>query len=41
MVRSSILDGDRKKWLEEDRPVTKDIPNIPKGIIYAGESDAA
>lgn len=30
-----LLDGGRKKWLEEDRPVTKDIPNIPKGKLYS------
>ena len=36
-----LLDGDRKKWLEEDRPVTKDIPNIPKGNYIAGESDSS
>ena len=34
-----LLDGGRKKWLEEDRPVTKDIPNIPKGNYIAGEPD--
>src|SRR6476619_4343865 len=36
-----LLDGDRKKWLEEDRPVTKDIPNIPKGNYIAGEPDSS
>ena len=28
-----LLDGGRKKWLEEDRPITKDIPNYPKGGV--------
>ena len=36
-----LLDGGRKKWLEEDRPVTKDIPNIPKGNYIAGEPDSS
>lgn len=36
-----LLDGGRKKWLEEDRPVTKDIPNIPKGNYIAGELDSS
>ena len=26
-----ILNGGRKKWLAEDKPVTKEIPNYPKG----------
>jgi thiosulfate/3-mercaptopyruvate sulfurtransferase len=28
-----IMNGGRKKWLEEDRPVTKDIPQYPKGTF--------
>lgn len=36
-----LLDGGRKKWLEEDRPVTKDIPNIPKGNYISGEPDSS
>ena len=36
-----LLDGGRKKWLEEDRPVTKDIPNISKGNYIAGEPDSS
>ncbi len=36
-----LLDGGRKKWLEEDRPVTKDIPNIPKGNYIAEEPDSS
>ena len=26
-----ILNGGRKKWLAEDKPVTKEIPSYPKG----------
>lgn len=26
-----LLNGGRKKWLAEDRPVTKEIPQYPKG----------
>ena len=36
-----LLDGGRKKWLEEDRPVTKDLPNIPKGNYIAEEPDSS
>jgi thiosulfate/3-mercaptopyruvate sulfurtransferase len=28
-----IMNGGRKKWLEEDREISKDIPNYPKGNI--------
>ena len=28
-----IIDGGRKKWLVEDRPTTKDIPEYPKVIL--------
>lgn len=34
-----LLNGGRKKWLEEDRPLTKDIPNYHKGNFIAGEPD--
>ena len=34
-----LLNGGRKKWLEEDRPLTKDSPNYPKGNFIAGEPD--
>ena len=30
-----IIDGGRKKWLIEDRPTTKDIPEYPKGNFIA------
>jgi thiosulfate/3-mercaptopyruvate sulfurtransferase len=35
-----LLNGGRKKWLQEDRPVTKDIPQYPTGNyrILADES---
>jgi thiosulfate/3-mercaptopyruvate sulfurtransferase len=34
-----IMNGGRKKWLEEDREVTKDIPNYSKGNFKASEPD--
>jgi thiosulfate/3-mercaptopyruvate sulfurtransferase len=34
-----IMNGGRKKWLEEDREVNKDIPNYPKGNLKATEPD--
>lgn len=34
-----LLNGGRKKWLEEDRPITKDIPKYPNGNFIAGEPD--
>jgi len=27
-----LMNGGRKKWLEEDKPLTKDIPSFPRGI---------
>ena len=30
-----ILNGGRKKWLEEDRPITKDVPKFQKGNFTA------
>jgi thiosulfate/3-mercaptopyruvate sulfurtransferase len=35
-----LLNGGRKKWLQEDRPVTKDIPQYPPGNyrVLADES---
>ena len=33
-----LLNGGRKKWLEEDREITKEIPNYPKGTFNLGES---
>jgi thiosulfate/3-mercaptopyruvate sulfurtransferase len=34
-----IMNGGRKKWLEEDRPVSKDIPNYSRGNFKASEAD--
>ena len=34
-----IMNGGRKKWLEEDREVNKDIPNYPKGNFKATDPD--
>jgi thiosulfate/3-mercaptopyruvate sulfurtransferase len=34
-----IMDGGRKKWLEEDRQLTKEVPNYPKGNFKASEPD--
>ena len=34
-----IMNGGRKKWLEEDRAVSKDIPNYSRGSFKASEPD--
>jgi thiosulfate/3-mercaptopyruvate sulfurtransferase len=34
-----LLNGGRKKWLEEDRPIIKDIPKYPNGNFIAGEPE--
>ena len=34
-----LMNGGRKKWLEEDRPLTKDIPSCPAGNFKASEPD--
>jgi thiosulfate/3-mercaptopyruvate sulfurtransferase len=34
-----IMNGGRKKWLEEDRQLSKEIPNYPKGNFKASEPD--
>ena len=34
-----IMNGGRKKWLEEDRAVNKDIPNYSKGSFKASDPD--
>ena len=31
MKNTKIMNGGRKKWLEEDRPISKDIPSFPMG----------
>ena len=34
-----IMNGGRKKWLEEDRPITKDIPTYSMEILNPNEPD--
>jgi thiosulfate/3-mercaptopyruvate sulfurtransferase len=34
-----IMNGGRKKWLEEDRSISKDIPQYPRGNFKASEPD--
>ena len=34
-----IMNGGRKKWLEEDREISKDAPNYSKGSFKASEPD--
>jgi thiosulfate/3-mercaptopyruvate sulfurtransferase len=34
-----IMDGGRKKWLEEDRQLSKEVPSYPKGNFKASEPD--
>jgi thiosulfate/3-mercaptopyruvate sulfurtransferase len=34
-----LMNGGRKKWLEEDRPVSKDIPDYPNSHFRASEPD--
>jgi thiosulfate/3-mercaptopyruvate sulfurtransferase len=34
-----IMNGGRKKWLEEDRPLSKDVQQYPKGSFKAAEPD--
>ena len=34
-----IMNGGRKKWLEEDRDISKDIPNHSKGNFKASDPD--
>ena len=34
-----ILNGGRKKWIAEDRPLTKDVPSPPPGHFKAGAAD--
>jgi thiosulfate/3-mercaptopyruvate sulfurtransferase len=36
-----LMNGGRKKWLEEDKPVTKDIPSHAKGNLKASEPDSS
>lgn len=34
-----LMNGGRKKWLEEDRPISKDIPRYSNGNFKAAEPD--
>jgi len=34
-----LLNGGRKKWIEEDLPVTKDLPTFPAATFTAQEAD--
>jgi thiosulfate/3-mercaptopyruvate sulfurtransferase len=34
-----LMNGGRKKWLQEDRPVSKDLPNYSRGNFRASEPD--
>ena len=34
-----IMNGGRKKWLIEDRPLNKDIPQYSKGDFKASDAD--
>jgi thiosulfate/3-mercaptopyruvate sulfurtransferase len=34
-----LMNGGRKKWLEEDRPISKDIPQYQRGSFKATEPD--
>ena len=34
-----LMNGGRKKWLEEDRPISKDVTDYPKGHFRASEPD--
>lgn len=35
-----LVNGGRKKWLQEDRPLTKDVPSHSKGNFAASEPDS-
>jgi thiosulfate/3-mercaptopyruvate sulfurtransferase len=35
-----LINGGRKKWLQEDRALTKDVPSYPKGNFAANEPDS-
>ena len=39
MKNIKIMNGGRKKWLEEDRPISKESPNFSKGNFQAAEPD--
>jgi thiosulfate/3-mercaptopyruvate sulfurtransferase len=35
-----LINGGRKKWLQEDRPLTKDVPSHSKGNFTASDPDS-
>jgi thiosulfate/3-mercaptopyruvate sulfurtransferase len=35
-----LINGGRKKWLQEDRALTKDVPSYPKGTFTASDPDS-
>ena len=35
MVIKILMNGGRKKWLEEDRPISKESPNFSNGNFQA------
>ena len=35
-----LINGGRKKWLQEDRALTKEVPSYPKGNFAANEPDS-
>jgi thiosulfate/3-mercaptopyruvate sulfurtransferase len=41
MKNIKIMNGGRKKWLEEDRPISKDIPNFSKGNFTPSDPNPA
>jgi thiosulfate/3-mercaptopyruvate sulfurtransferase len=34
-----IMNGGRKKWIEEDKPLTKELPSFPRGSFTIGKPD--
>jgi len=38
-TKLKIMNGGRKKWLDEKRPLTKEVPNFPKTVYRAKEPD--
>lgn len=34
-----LMNGGRKKWLDEEKPITKDIPTYPRGNFKASKPD--
>jgi thiosulfate/3-mercaptopyruvate sulfurtransferase len=41
MKNIKIMNGGRKKWLEEDRPISKDVPSFPMGNFKPTEPNPA